>query len=87
MNSIWKQMPMDIVCNCILPLIVQPQNKELLYDIRNYSETKTTYTLLTGIRHISEWGALSPYDRTTIINDYLQYLITIDDYTDNYNDL
>jgi hypothetical protein len=67
---IWQTLPLEIVYTHIIPHIAKPQSKELLWDIRDYVQSKQTFFELTGIK-CSHWGNKTPYERTRMINDYL----------------
>ena len=68
--SVWRNLPLDIVYTHIIPYTMKPQSKELLWDIRDYTVSKKIFFALTCTK-CRYWGSLTPFQRTHIINEYL----------------
>jgi hypothetical protein len=71
-NNFIKKLPIEII-NLIISYTYNPQNKILLEDIENYSDSKQKVLEIYYYNYIIYLQSLEPEDKNWLINDIIRY--------------
>jgi hypothetical protein len=69
-----NKLPEDIIFNCIIPYTYSTQSKELLNDIRSFTNTLEIISIIYYNEWIIHYQEPEPEDRNWLINDIFNYL-------------
>jgi len=68
-----NKLPEDIIFNCIIPYTYCPQSKELLNDIRSFTNTLEIISTIYYNEWIIHYKEQEPEDKNWLINDIFNY--------------
>uniref|UniRef100_A0A6C0HTK8 Uncharacterized protein n=1 Tax=viral metagenome TaxID=1070528 RepID=A0A6C0HTK8_9ZZZZ len=69
-----NKLPEDVIFNCIIPYTYSPQSKELLNDIRSFTNTLELISTIYYNEWIIHYQEQEPEDKNWLINDIFNYL-------------
>ena len=81
LNAVFKQMPMDIVSDHIMPYIVKPQHKKLLKDIRSFH---CHYNIIHEYYSLFLKENILLNDLLLFYNNHIHYEIPIFEFSDDF---
>jgi len=68
-----NKLPEDIIFNCIIPYTYSPQSKELLNDVRSFTNTLEIISTIYYNEWIIYYKEQEPEDKNWLINDIFNY--------------